>query len=434
MLPYLKIGYFLVIKIKYLIYIFTVSAVIYGVHFLFLPIDLYRLSYVILSALFLFHLKYIFMPKQWLWLILLVCISMLYSLFVSFYTFSFEFHFVRMHVDYLLTFIVFIPIFVLYVSRGNTDIVSLLIYIISTQEILMFLMLALPDFQKFILSLLDINGIKRSEGLFRFRGVGFTGLATYSMAVSQSFGLYLFHIYWLRNLSKKKFYFSLFLFLIIFLSALLSARTSFIFIGLLLLSYVFVFMTSTNIYLKRRILKALLFITTMTILTGLYLANLDLPEINKMLDWLGEFFYNLISGEGFKTSSTEKMKTFFFTPDELTILLGDGRFLSASEGYYMSIDIGYLRVLLYGGLIGSLLFYAVFIYLFFILIKTLSKKFGYASSIPMFFYAIAIFLTNIKGAVFFDGFLAMKFVSILAFALLYKDRSKKWQQNVVQKL
>ncbi|MGE6648189.1 hypothetical protein ACQKE0_02840 [Shewanella colwelliana] len=402
-------------KIFYLFCIVFLSVILYGVKLSILPLDLYRIFYILSFVLFCFCFEKIIIYSQWGRVILICFIALFFSLLISLYTKSNELVFIRMVLDYFLTFLFFIPVVFLVIKKYNVDFLLLLIHVVFFQSIVMFVMVAFPSFQKLILNLIDTSGIERTEGVFRFRGVGLTGLATYSMAVTQSFGLFLFHYYWKRNLRKVEFLKSTFMFVAILLSSILSARTSFLFIVALLLCYFIIYVFSTDSGFKKKLSFVFYFMVLSVFLLLLLLGSIDSPVITKMLAWSGEFFISLFSSGNVSTDSTDALKGLFFIPKENTILFGDGQYLSSLGEYYMSTDVGYLRVVLYGGIIGSLSFYAIFIYLFYILMINSYRIYGLLFTIPLFFYSLCVFVVNFKGSIFFDGFIAFKLVALVAY-------------------
>ncbi|MCU8055570.1 hypothetical protein L5L78_05010 [Shewanella sp. SM34] len=417
----IKKSNFVLVNFSYLLFVMFSSLIFYGVKFSFFPLDLFRLSYVISFIILLFFLNKIKYSSEWLLLCFFTLLSLFISVFVSLYTKSSELVFIRMIFDYLLTFLVLTPVYYFFLKKMNIDIVSFVIHMVFFQSLIMFLMVAFPSFQKIVLGIIDISGIERTDGVFRFRGVGLTGLATYSMAVTQALALFLFQFIWKNKLSNSSLAFSFIMFFSILLSSILSARTSFLFILILFLSFVCIYSTSSNRLLKGRLLNVLIFIFIAFSILIVLLSSIDSPVIVKMLSWSSELFVSFFETGSVSTESSEAMKDLFFMPDEFTFLIGDGQYLSSLGEYYMSTDIGYLRVLLYGGLAGSLSFYFSFFILIYILLSSICKVYNFSFALPLFFYFICVLIVNIKGSIFFDGFIAFKFISLLSF---YFSREK----------
>lgn len=77
-----------------------------------------------------------------------------------------------------------------------------------------------------------------------------------------------------------------------------------------------------------------------------------------------EAVLGLVSGEGFRTVSTDDLSGMLVFPDSLRgWLIGYGFYASpvSPEGNFMGTDIGYLRMLLYVGVAGSLALYAWYV-------------------------------------------------------------------------
>lgn len=85
-----------------------------------------------------------------------------------------------------------------------------------------------------------------------------------------------------------------------------------------------------------------------------------------ILFFVSENFYNLITfafqpvfslfAKGtFEISSLSKMFDMYFAIPFKTLLVGDGMYTALEGGYYMNTDVGYMRVILYMGVVGFVL-------------------------------------------------------------------------------
>lgn len=399
------------------------ALLLYGFHPSLFPLDLYRIAYIPLVLTFCIYFLFSknSINKTSFFLFLTYSLSFIFSLFVVLYTQSTDLTMLRMHIDYMLTTLVVANLFVYFAINNNLNVVELFIKVAAFQSIIMFSMLFFPEFQKFIIGNINVQGHVRTEGAFRFRGVGLTGLATYSMAVVQCFALSLFAIYWSQEIKPSKFLISLFYFVIILLSCILSARTSFVFIIPIFIVYFFLSFFHSSKKLKNRLRAMFVAVVTVLLVTLLYLMSSSSEEFVKLYSWAFELFVAFFSEDKFSTDSTDALKGLFFLPAEFTILIGDGYYLDGEGGYYMKTDVGYLRILLFGGLAGSILFYLPFIYLSFICVSSVKKLYGYQISSVFLCYVLFLFLVNVKGSIFFDGFIAMKF--LILFSLYMKNRS-----------
>jgi hypothetical protein len=424
-------------KARYLLIVFVLVLMFYGVKLKSLPVDFYRLSYILFFFVFLivilkarFKLSRLYFP-EWIVLFALFWLSLTHSLLVALYTESTDVMFLRMGLDYILTAFIVVPILYLLLEKLNGgreaefDVIVVAVSVGVVQAVFMFLMLLLPSFQKMMFVLIDTGGaIERYDSVYRFRAVGLTGFASYSMAVCQSFISYLFPLLWLKRLSKLEFIVSLLAFMLVVGSAILSARTSYLFVGPLFLWFLLVLFTRSNALYRMRVFWAL--IAFFSVGGGLvfYLLFFSPDQFSVMSDWMFEAFLSIAKGEGGAIASVEATKSLFFIPDESTIIFGDGLYL-VDGVYYKQTDIGFLRVLLYGGIFGSILFYLPFIYLFYLACKYTDRVFGRKFSVLIFFFVCLVFVVNIKGSIFFDGFGTLKFLFFYVFFIaLYFRRAK----------
>lgn len=80
-----------------------------------------------------------------------------------------------------------------------------------------------------------------------------------------------------------------------------------------------------------------------------------LQEYNETLadwySWVVTPIQNLVTTGSFNVGSTDHLWSMYFIPEPRTLLLGDGFYTNLQTGtYYMRIDVGYLRPILFGGL------------------------------------------------------------------------------------
>ncbi|MEZ8412221.1 O-antigen polymerase [Vibrio splendidus] len=421
-------------------FLFLVFA-IYGVNIQGIPIDIYRVFYLFSIAIIIFKFASsdftYTIPKPWYIAVFFFLFSSIFVVLISIYTNSFEITFLRMNIDYIITLLIVSPVVCFFylsnpIFRGSYEkrIIHLVLAIISFQALVMILMLIFPPIQKMVFSLISTNGAHvRYEGDFRFRAIGLTGFSSYSMAVCQCFGLYLFHILWSYKQSRYGWFLSVLSFLIIMISAVISARTSFVFIVPLFFYYVFLLFHSKSSILKYKISCVFFVFVILAFFLVSYLISTGSNEIERMLNWTFEIFYNFADTGKLATSSSNSLKDLFFLPTTSTILWGDGYYLLPSGEYYMHTDVGYLRVLLYGGLFGSLVFYSPFVYVYYLMFTSFKYYFGFFQSIPILIYCFLVFLVNVKGSIFFDGFNTQKIMFITVFAFLVAKRLEVKRNN-----
>ena len=134
----------------------------------------------------------------------------------------------------------------------------------------------------------------------------------------------------------------------------------------------------------------------------LFFINLKLPLLDKIIEWnykeyLG--FLDIISGKGSSGTLNSLLKYHLFFPQELFgILFGEAKYVFGSGSTIHHSDIGYIRLLFYGGIFYSLLKYGSFTLLFFksILLK---KKEKYVVIFLLLIF-VGMMVAQFKGNIF----------------------------------
>ena len=112
-----------------------------------------------------------------------------------------------------------------------------------------------------------------------------------------------------------------------------------------------------------RIATSVSLVVIIVICVAVYCYN-TIPEFRNYLKYGFEGFFNFFETGEWSTDSTDKLKRMVIFPDNTkTWLMGDGWFDDPSGvGFYMSTDVGYLRLIFYSGIIGLIFFSSLFIY------------------------------------------------------------------------
>lgn len=108
-----------------------------------------------------------------------------------------------------------------------------------------------------------------------------------------------------------------------------------------------------------------LFLAFLLVLALGFFVYSNMEEMQELIRYGFEAFFNWFERGEFTTDSTETLNTMWVFPDNLkTWIIGDGWFANplGKGGHYMYTDIGYLRFIFYCGMIGLLLFSLFFIY------------------------------------------------------------------------
>lgn len=128
-----------------------------------------------------------------------------------------------------------------------------------------------------------------------------------------------------------------------------------------------------------------------------------------------------LNGQDNGTDSVSKLtNTMWFLPESLFLLFGTGHTVYEATGYSHS-DIGYVNDLWLGGLIGSLLLYIPFIYMF---LKAFRSKYHQLDRILVVFLLLSFFIANIK-TVIISYNVGTSVTMLLVFFVIFNDRNYK---------
>ncbi len=143
-------------------------------------------------------------------------------------------------------------------------------------------------------------------------------------------------------------------------------------------------------------------------LFGIVLVTLIFPDIwdSAIISWAFELFMALDDNGGLRTGSTEHLGTMYIWPDNVkTWLVGDGLF-NDEYGYYMDTDVGYLRLIYYFGVFGTIMFFLIQCYLFRVIVILYDNL---QMTLLMFFALIYVLILNLKGFADVNAFMFLFF-------------------------
>jgi len=321
---------------------------------------------------------------------------------------------------------------------GNSPLLlfKIMTLITSIQAFFVVIMFVSPAVKDFIQSLLKQDSLDNINEMFdkgiipAFRGLGLAKNVFYDFSVIQSFGLFAIVILSIYGAGRKLILYS-FLYLLITASIILSARTglvgaAFTFILLIVVTLVrSVFFKGLTLY-PGKFMRCFFCVTLLSI-TTVYLClptELKTSITEDVIPFAFEMFVN-DSGDGMKTESSEGLKSMYFKVETKTLIMGDGFFADPMNPgqYYKMTDSGFMRHILYYGIIGSAFLYLFWLFIFRVLIlDNLSKE-----RLPLLvFYVVLMaycFLIHVKGDFLANSLMGVKFL-FLCFLFSYPGNSK----------
>lgn len=275
-------------------------------------------------------------------------------------------------------------------------------YIIASvllQVIIAFLMFISPPVHD-LFTAVNLNDPPTGEAFREFRLVGF---ASYYFGAGIICGYALILVALLIPYCESKGQIRLlsFSFLVILLLGMMMSRTTMIGGAIAFLLFLLPSRFGLKSLLKVRYFFWYLIVIPLLVMPVFFLLNEKLIDTLRIASEFGfEMFYNYLDEGSLTTSSTEQMKEMYKLPDNtITYLLGDGMFynnqMDDAEGYYMGTDIGFLRLLYYFGILGSLLFFLLqFVILYKCSSYVTNKRIKILFIISIFIYML---LLNLKG-------------------------------------
>lgn len=200
--------------------------------------------------------------------------------------------------------------------------------------------------------------------------------------------------------------------LIIFIGIFFAGRTGFVGVGIGCIY--FLITRKANIRKKIRAFLYLSAVTACTIVLFLSFAPKKMKGqvINNLIPYAFEFVYAKLDSGKAQTASTNQLQQMWQRDfDDMELVCGSGKYMdSTGEHYYMRVDPGVLRHLLYGGII----FYALlFVYQLLLTFPFVKHKAYYIFVLCMFYY----FVMDFKGVTI--GLNKFAFVSSLMFGYSY---------------
>lgn len=300
-------------------------------------------------------------------------------------------------------------------------IVKLIINIILLNIIIAILMFIVEPLKQFIFRLQG-QGTSAEDTIYyvsSFRLVGIGNFFFYQAGVFCAWGLVLV-TYFLKQKTTLRW---LLIYLVIFISGIFFARTTFIGFLTSLLYYIYPDNMSKKeiVAFVKKTISVCFFFLLLIFCFNVFLKDILLENNDvKMLTQAFELFINYSQSGKLESDSTNHLSEMYVYPDNLkTWILGDGRFI-AEDGmhYYKGTDVGYLRILFFMGLFGLLITYYQKIYLLYTTIKLKNYKLLQYKHLIYFLFLLTLILN-------FKGFTDLDIIIFIFFWYLLLVENKK---------
>lgn len=394
--------------------------------------------YLLSSLKSLLFSKPIYINRSLLLVIGAVFFIILYSLLNVVVSGTFDLQVCKSYLSFILFYIpgAFGIIHILEKYCSGVEILKMIIFVMVIQAVIIVVMMVNPGFKDVLFSLLR-DGSARiekniSSGGFRFLGFAFN--STWDLAIVQSIGAMLICVLFKTDKNEINIKNSLF-FILLAISVFLSGRT-----GMLGIVFGFLILIIPTNLREIPFVKMTKFITKilMVILPLFFFAKSFIPDNvvdiveTSVVPWAFEMFMSDNGGK-LETNSSNELKEMYFMPPVKTLIMGDGLYVNPydSTRYYMDTDAGYMRHILFYGIIGVFLT-AILYGMIFYQMFNLAGKIKNLTSIRLFvvFLCIYYFVSQIKGDLFVGADQPIKILFLFYALFLSLSKSKDFSKRI----
>lgn len=322
-----------------------------------------------------------------------------------------DYQFLITFIHMLLVFLIGLLLFSYLAYSGNAEnTVKLILICFFIQSLIQWAAFSIPPIKSII-------NFTKSEHTIQI-GQSYSGMRANALAGSDFFGLSsAYAIALLLFVSKKNTILysnralRLLFFIVLITGTFFAGRTGYIGLIGIALYYIFSFLnngysfkvTLTNRKLFAIILVAAIVIALIIISVYLYQTN---NSFNNLIHYTFQSIFNYSDSNSFSNTSLESLESMYFAVSFPTLIIGDGRYMEGVH-YYMGTDIGYLRSILFFGIIG-------FALLLINQIILLRVKNG-SETILKISILILLLILNLKGEVIFWGQIIMGVITLYSF-------------------
>ncbi|PSW23302.1 hypothetical protein C9I94_16925 [Photobacterium swingsii] len=280
-------------------------------------------------------------------------------IFISIYYETYDFSFLKTYTNNFLSSLCAIPLaqlFVLYYKKDAYDqICKSLFYVFFIQSLIIIVVLLLP-FLKPIVQVFHRNAELAMQADVFSSGIrtnALSGGLFFGLTISFSIALIIYFHYYMNQPIKRILAKDFAKFSIVNIGMLISGR----FGAVYLFSLLFMKLFSLRVLSKLRTVFLWSFLTIIFAVFYVSIFSVDLSFLyeNNISTYVLEFIEN-----GAESQSTNRLLEMYQVNFPLAdVLLGTGHYTNLDGSYYQHIDVGYFRVLLFGG-IPFLLFSILF--------------------------------------------------------------------------
>lgn len=356
---------------------------------------------------------------------ILVCVAIIYPLVCL----TFDFSFATLVLTQAIHLFCAIPVFAWFLTHQLTyrEIEQTFIWIFVLQTIIQIIVFLSPTLSDAILEYNHFDPdivIGIGSGV---RGKALSAATTYHLTMAYGIAFILF----LKNYFIKKIKLSTIIIgFLLFVGIFFAGRTGFVGCGIGILGWIGDSKITSAITWKK-ILKVIVYILFFIVCIWICLLTFFPDVMEKIslqvLPYAFEFIYSFDDSGKMETASTNRLKEMWEANISfLDLIVGSGKYTNPDGSYYMRVDPGILRHMLFMGIIGYslLLFYQ---YVLFPIDKFKGRRIKYYSMLIILFLLIMEFKCINIGVNKF----AFSITMLLSFSYLYLNENSKLLQKQI---
>lgn len=237
---------------------------------------------------------------------------------------------------------------------------AFIVYATALNGLFVILFYFIPSLSAFASQHLDytrqLNWLDTGHRMFDL-SLGGGASASFVFALAYLIGIYNFHIE-----RCKSIFFSL---IIIAFATMLMGRTGLYLIILSTFIYFIYLLFSNKIEISKILINILIlyFLYVCVELTGFF-NNISL-HLSEMINWAFEIVINYIKYDKAESGTTDAISNMWFYPTTVEhFTYGDGNFGRQDNLEFIPSDIGYVRLIFGYGLLGCILMFSIYVYMF----------------------------------------------------------------------
>lgn len=334
---------------------------------------------------------------------------------------SSDFSYVKtfMHM-FALIFVGFLLYLYFYRKGSDTQIVNYIIISFVVQSIIEWCAFISPGFKSII-------NITKSTSTIA-RGISYGGVRANALSGSDFFGLsaayavvFIIFLSKYNTLFRKNRVLSIFLYIVIISGTFFAGRTGYVGLGI---AFIYVFIRGLVRHKKGKIRFAEFVMGILSFFVGSYALLFFIDRFTKdekfynLFHFTFQSLFNMVDNGSLMTSSTESLQNMYFKIPFLTFFVGDGRYTSPSGGYYMNTDVGYMRVILFMGIIGFLLL----LYLQLLILKLSNSK----EMLLKILLLVCLLILNLKGEVIVWNQIVIGVVTLYSIQDIFSKKGREY--------